>query len=268
MKDININRFIYLDSEILDSCCSQAFDGIITKNTSSRESSSSSDLAAHGEVDINGEAGAKVLGVGAKGSWSTKGGARGAIGKLDRSENTAECQPLDDRHNKLLEYLSDNKLLSYDIHNALIGDFIEFSGDITVIDKDIISAFSRDKAMLNNMLSLSTGEKTTSPAVDANSIAGILDIISFLMPYDVFAKVDDAIVVLKKESFKMGESVSPHMFGGKITVLGYVTNEICSTCTSDENAFAALMTGMNAALCGIFGANTMKIVCPISLYYK
>ena len=260
-------RIIYLDDEVLNSCNSQLIGGVEGSSTMSSTDSSSLGGAAELKTNVSAEGGINIPLAKFSGKGDASSGLPARVNNQTSHNRSTTICPYDNVHNALIERLSKDGLITTSLGDAQIGNIVNYSGSITIISKDMLSKFASNETIIQKFL-VTKDSQQNEPVFNVEEITDTLKLLNILIPYDVFAKVDNSIVVLRKDSFRTGSTISPHMFGGDATVFGYVTNNICSTCIDEDNAFSQFISQINAALCQMLDCQEMKVICPISIYYK
>ena len=91
-----------------------------------------------------------------------------------------------------------------------------------------------------------------------------------LIPYRRLLCIANDMVVLNDKYMRDSIDMTSFKFGGRIKVLGYITNKIDTT---DENkapsAFAQIGNALNQIMIPFFGNDKgLNIVHPIAIYYE
>jgi hypothetical protein len=92
-----------------------------------------------------------------------------------------------------------------------------------------------------------------------------------LVPYRRTLCIADNMVVLNDKYMRDSIDMTSFKFGGKIKVLGYITNKI-TTDTNDSTNISPLAQvgiGLNQIMLSFFGQqSSLNIVHPIAIYYE
>ena len=140
-----MRRFIYLDTDTLNSYIAQIYDGLVQTQETETQSSQATDKQSERTSNIGADADLKVFG-------------KGIEGKIDFTyrhlKDTSNTELISDVQTKLLHdnafdqlmnYLTKNKLLS----NLNIGDFIEINDEFYIMDLDYYKKIFSDKKFLD-----------------------------------------------------------------------------------------------------------------------
>ena len=140
-----MRRFIYLDTDTLNSYIAQIYDGLVQTQETETQSSQATDKQSERTSNLGADADLKVFG-------------KGIEGKIDFTyrhlKDTSNTELISDVQTKLLHdnafdqlmnYLTKNKLLS----NLNIGDFIEINDEFYIMDLDYYKKIFSDKKFLD-----------------------------------------------------------------------------------------------------------------------
>lgn len=297
-----MRRFIYLDTDTLNSYIAQIYDGLVQTQETETQSSQTSDKQSERTSDIGADTDLKVFG-------------KGIEGKIDFTyrhlKDTSNTELISDVQTKLLHdnafdqlmnYLNQNNLLS----NHNIGDFIEINDEFYIMDLDYYKKIFGDKKFLDflkksqrdkiqallkiqqdielsqeganfneikkNYTNLSKSKCAESDK-SYDDIKDIIDMLYTLVPYRRTLCIADNMVVLNDKYMRDNINMTSFKFGGKIKVLGYITNRIETATDTDESSgvspLAQVGIGLNQIMLSFFGQQTsLNIVHPIAIYYE
>lgn len=297
-----MRRFIYLDTDTLNSYIAQIYDGLVQTQETETQSSQTSDKQSERTSDIGADTDLKVFG-------------KGIEGKIDFTyrhlKDTSNTELISDVQTKLLHdnafdqlmnYLNQNNLLS----NHNIGDFIEINDEFYIMDLDYYKKIFGDKKFLDflkksqrdkiqallkiqqdielsqesanfneikkNYTNLSKSKCAESDK-NYDDIKDIIDMLYTLVPYRRTLCIADNMVVLNDKYMRDNINMTSFKFGGKIKVLGYITNRIETATDTDESSgvspLAQVGIGLNQIMLSFFGQqSSLNIVHPIAIYYE
>lgn len=297
-----MRRFIYLDTDTLNSYIAQIYDGLVQTQETETQSSQTSDKQSERTSDIGADTDLKVFG-------------KGIEGKIDFTyrhlKDTSNTELISDVQTKLLHdnafdqlmnYLKQNNLLS----NHNIGDFIEINDEFYIMDLDYYKKIFGDKKFLDflkksqrdkiqallkiqqdielsqeganfneikkNYTNLSKSKCAESDK-SYDDIKDIIDMLYTLVPYRRTLCIADNMVVLNDKYMRDNINMTSFKFGGKIKVLGYITNRIETATDTDESSgvspLAQVGIGLNQIMLPFFGQqSSLNIVHPIAIYYE
>lgn len=295
-----MRRFIYLDTDTLNSYIAQIYDGLVQTQETETQSSQATDKQSERTSNIGADADLKVFG-------------KGIEGKIDFTyrhlKDTSNTELISDVQTKLLHdnafdqlmnYLTKNKLLS----NLNIGDFIEINDEFYIMDLDYYKKIFSDKKFLDfikkserdkilALLKIQQDFELTQEGANSNEIKknytnlaknkcaesdkgyddikDIIDMLCRLVPYRRTLCIADNMVVLNDKYMRDNIDMTSFKFGGKIKVLGYITNKITTDATESSNIspLAQVGIGLNQIMLSFFGQqSSLNIVHPIAIYYE
>ena len=297
-----MRRFIYLDTDTLNSYIAQIYDGLVQTQETETQSSQTSDKQSERTSNIGADTDLKVFG-------------KGIEGKIDFTyrhlKDTSNTELISDVQTKLLHdnafdqlmnYLNQNNLLS----NHNIGDFIEINDEFYIMDLDYYKKIFGDKKFLDflkksqrdkiqallkiqqdielsqeganfneikkNYTNLSKSKCAESDK-SYDDIKDIIDMLYTLVPYRRTLCIADNMVVLNDKYMRDNINMTSFKFGGKIKVLGYITNRIETATDTDESSgvspLAQVGIGLTQIMLSFFGQqSSLNIVHPIAIYYE
>jgi hypothetical protein len=291
---IQMRRFIYLDSDNLNSYLAQIEKGLSTNNITEHQKGKSAISKEDESSTIIGDIGAKVLGIGANIKSELSDGKTQTEATDEFIKNIQEKALHDYSFDKVFDYIKTNNLIKET--NLEIGDFISTSGKITLLDFDYFTnLFSENGAMkfsyesnrleLNNCIkALPKGQKST-PEIqkqlsesekiikkseeDRKTTLRIIEVVKNTLPYKRFIMTENLLVTLDDNYFRDNPNIVAFKYGGNISLFGFVTN-IVSRDISDEydNVFSSMYKTVNSIMLDIFKEkDTIYIVHPIAVFY-
>ena len=288
-----MKRFLYLNSDTLSSYMSQIDDGLIKnkietlKNDSERLNSTKALIEGQASADL------KILGKGIEADVDSSLESNRQKKSSDSYSNSMEKIIFDEAVEKFEKYLSDNHCLE-DIDS--IGNFIKIEKEMFIVDLEYYkNIFSNDSVL--NFIKTSTvneryitkeseivktgnGNKATydkdklykeiKKEVDKeyDEVSKNIEAVLNIVPYNKFGIMDDYLISLDDEYFRDKTKVVAFKYGGKMTLLGHLTNIVNNDVNSDEsNIFSAFPSIINTFMLTFFNKKQIKIVHPIAIYY-
>ncbi len=288
-----MKRFLYLNSDTLSSYMSQIDDGLIKnkietlKNDSERLNSTKTLIEGQASADL------KILGKGIEADVDSSLESNRQKKSSDSYSNSMEKIIFDEAVEKFEKYLSDNHCLE-DIDS--IGNFIKIEKEMFIVDLEYYkNIFSNDSVL--NFIKTSTvneryitkeseivktgnGNKATydkdklykeiKKEVDKeyDEVSKNIEAVLNIVPYNKFGIMDDYLISLDDEYFRDKTKVVAFKYGGKMTLLGHLTNIVNNDVNSDEsNIFSTFPSIINTFMLTFFNKNQIKIVHPIAIYY-
>lgn len=257
--------FLYLNGDSLYSCISQINDGLPTITTSVNKKADSKEEKLD---DIN------------------------AL-NANTSLFSTEKKLYDEAFDKLKMYLESKNILKN--ANQVIGDFLEINEEMFIVDleyyknifsNDDILEFIKEDEVKNrivvekqNMQVSENGNKAIYDKgklekelrkqinLEYENIKKTINVILNIVPYNKFGIMGEYLIVLDDEYFRDKNKVVAYKYGGKMSMLGYLTNIVNNTSQEDENIFRTFPTIINTFMLNFFNKNEIKIIHPIAIYY-
>ena len=179
--------------------------------------------------------------------------------------------------------------------NQVIGDFLEINEEMFIVDleyyknifsNDDILEFIKEDEVKNrivvekqNMQVSENGNKAIYDKgklekelrkqinLEYENIKKTINVILNIVPYNKFGIMGEYLIVLDDEYFRDKNKVVAYKYGGKMSMLGYLTNIVNNTSQEDENIFRTFPTIINTFMLNFFNKNEIKIIHPIAIYY-
>lgn len=292
-----MRRFIYLDTETLNSYIAQIYDGLITSNEENKQYTNEINKEFSHSVSPNANIDFKVFNKGIEGKIeyifkSLKADKENAF------VNKVETKLLhDNAFDLLISHI--NEYTGF--KGEYIGNFIEIFDSFYILDflyyKELFSDenfinFIVDSAMENiikeaenkkaKLTTGTSGKKQIIKDIDNNiatirkkqiseymNTLKIIEIITKIIPYQRILCIGDCIVTLSDEFIRDDIQMSSFKYGGKIKVFGYITNIINKNTNPNLPIFAGVINQINSAILSeIINKNEIKIIHPIAIYYE
>ena len=292
-----MRRFIYLDTETLNSYIAQIYDGLITSNEENKQYTNEINKEFSHSVSPNANIDFKVF----------NKGIEGKIEYIFKSlKADKESAFVNKGETKLLHDNAFDLLISHineytGFKGEYIGNFIEIFDSFYILDflyyKELFSDenfinFIVDSAMENiikeaenkkaKLTTGTSGKKQIIKDIDNNiatirkkqiseymNTLKIIEIITKIIPYQRILCIGDCIVTLSDEFIRDDIQMSSFKYGGKIKVFGYITNIINKNTNPNLPIFAGVINQINSAILSeIINKNEIKIIHPIAIYYE
>jgi len=289
-----MRRFLYLNNDSIYSYISQMNDGLPTKftntNSSSKENEKETKANIDGKLDID----LKILGKGLGADLSADIGDVVSKITTNQQSNSMEKKIYDEAFDKFKQHLIDTKLLKKT--NINIGDFFEIYDEMFIVDLEYYkNIFSNDDVLdfiksseVENKFSIASSsientgngnkaeyekdklKKEIKKQVDLEyaGVKKIINAVLNIVPYNKFGIMGDYLIVLDDEYFRDKTKVVAYKYGGKMSMLGYLTNIVNNDVTQDDsNVFRTFPALINTFMLGFFNKTEIKITHPVAIYY-
>lgn len=292
-----MRRFIYLDTETLNSYIAQIYNGLISSNEENKQCVTESSKKSSHSVSPNAAIDFTLLGNGMEGKIEYI---------FERLKTNKDSTLVNNVETKLLHDNAFDLLINHinkhtDLKGESIGNFIEIFNAFYILDflyyKDLFSDenfinFLIDSSMQglineaeNKKAELITGTPNKKQIIKEieNKLAAIrkeqeskysntlklIDIITKIIPYQRVLCINNCIVTLSDEFIRDDIQMSSFKYGGKIKVFGYITNIIHRNTNQNLPIFAEIINQINSAILPeIINKDEVKIIHPIAIYYE
>lgn len=293
-----MKRFLYYNQDSVNSFLAQIENGLLVKENNTSEKSDSQSTTTGIQGDVTGDLSAKVLGIGAtlKGNIHADDSDTEVATTLIRSVQEKALH--DYAFDRIYNYVTEKNLANND--NPEIGDIVLINETPTFLDFNyFLSLFSengavkfsneQNKKTLDeeiNKIKASVPKGKQMPALlksqieelktsvnnaesERKNMLKMLDAIRNTIPYDRFVMTTNMLITLDDENFRDNPNIIAFKYGGKITIMGYVTNIITSEeKQTSNNDFAPLYDTINKVMLTMFKEqDKIYVVHPIALFY-
>lgn len=293
-----MRRFIYLDTEVINSYLAQIQNGLIKQEEKEHQQINTAENGVEKTLSVQGTIGGKILGIGAEGSsdYEYKRLKNNESSELVRDVETKIIH--DNSFDQLITYLIENNLLKKT--SSIVGDFVEFKDDFFVLDLDYYSSLFSDGPLLNYLKKqsadqirhkideeaqslsrdqLRTQQKDINKIIkesiqksDASydDVKNILDVLKAIVPYRLAICAGEYMVVLDEKYLRDNAKMTAFKYGDKIKIMGYITNLIEATSSIPETSiFSGLQSSINSIMLSFFNnAKKIVVVHPIAIFYE
>ena len=291
-----MRRFIYLDTDTLNSYLAQIFDGLLQGETHEHTVKTSDEK----EVTIGGEGNGKadfiLFGKGLEGS------VKAAYENLQKNVDEDTFRDVqtkmmhDNAFDHFATYLKTNNLTN----KNEIGSFISIEDDFYIFDIAFYQRLFEENGFFNLLEKLqaeSVKEKNeslykglnrdqrrnrdTQKKIDAKieeetatlhngfeSIKMIVDMLAAFLPYPQIMCISNYLVILNEKYLRDDLSKASFKYGGRIKLVGYITNKAVQD-NKAMSKFAQVNTSINSTMKMFFdNIDEMHIVHPIAIFYE
>ena len=285
-----MRRFLYLNNDSLYSYISQINDGLPTKVAKTNNFSEEKDKEIKADVNGKIDANFKLLGKGFGANLDADIGDVVSKTILNQQTDLMEKKIYDEAFDKLQKHLTDNRLLKEDnisylevyemfivdleyykniFSNDDVLDFIktsEVENKYSIASQSIVSTGNGNKAEYDKEKLKKEIEKQVNQEYEG--VKKIINAIFNIVPYNKFGIMNDYLIVLDDEYFRDKTKVVAYKYGGKMTMLGYMTNIVKNDVICDDsNVFRTFPTLINTFMLGFFNKSEIKIIHPVAIYY-
>lgn len=291
-----MRRFIHLDTDTLNSYLAQIFDGLIQSEDSETQHQKKVNKQNSVTTSLAGKIALKLFG---------KGVDANAQATYQHLKTVADDEMVRDVQTKIMHDNAFDQFMNYlHEHNLLngadVGDFLIVKDEFYIFDIAFYQKlFVKDGFvdMLTQIQDMNTRKEaekqteefareqrrskivqdkvneTVQEALDKNhenwdSLKKMVEMLAAIIPYPRILCISNYAVVLDEKYMRDNISTAAFKYGGKITVVGYITNKVMAQANSPISTFSSIGNSMNT-LTKVFFENIdeMYIVHPVAIYY-
>lgn len=290
-----MRRFIYYDKDGIESYLAQITGGISV--TSSKEITTGQEKGKINEnkKNINSDIGAKLAGIGAEIQEDITTGETNSQVASRLVKSLEEKVISDYAFDKVYDYFVNEKIIKTD--NFKIGDVITLNENVTFFDFDYFEklfsekgaytfSIKQQKNEIKNFKESLTNQQKQDMQVklklkeldeqiknaeeERKNLLETIDVAKNTLPYTRFVMTKDCLIVLNDSNFRDNPHNVAFKYGGKIDVIGYVTNIISedNELIVNENNFSEIYKFVNQVLLKLYNNKTkIYVIHPLAMYY-
>lgn len=291
-----MRRFIYLDTDTLNSYLAQIFDGLIQTQESEKSTGKKNEKQNRFASSLGGQIAVKLFG---KGIDANAQATYEHLKTVANDEMVRDVQTKimhDNAFDEFASYLKDNNLLG----GTDIGKFISVEDDFYIFDIAFYQKLFAEKGFVSGLKEIQKSniqkeaeqkvqelnreqqrgknlQKQVRDIVDAATAKSeeeftaaetLINMIASIIPYPQILCISNYVVVLNEEYLRDDLSTAAFKYGGKVKVVGYITNKVMAQSNTHVSAFAGIGNSINALMKIFFeNADEMFIVHPVAIYY-
>lgn len=293
-----MRRFIYLDTDTLNSYLAQIFDGLVQESETESSKGKTTEKQNRFGANLTGQIALKLFG---KGVDSTAQATYEHLKTVANEDIVRDVQTKIMHDNAFVQFVSHLQEKSL-IREAdiQIGNFISIEDSFYIFDISFYQSLFSEKGFVGLLEEIQkqntqkeaeqqfgelTREQRRNKDVKGkiaeiveesnaknhegyDAIRKMIDMLAAIIPYPQVLCIRNFMVILDEKYMRDSLSTAAFKYGGKIKVVGYVTNKVNAQANTPVSMFAGIGNSINA-LMKIFFENTdeMYIVHPIAIYY-
>ena len=109
---------------------------------------------------------------------------------------------------------------------------------------------------------------TSKNEEEYKSAEALINMLASIIPYPQILCISNYLVVLNEKYLRDNISTAAFKYGGKVKVVGYITNKVMAQSNTHTSAFAEIGASINALMKIFFeNADEMFVVHPVAIYY-
>ena len=291
-----MRRFIYLDIDTLNSYLAQIFDGVIQSQETEKTVGKKREKQHRFINSLGGQIAFKLFG---------KGVDANAQATYEHLKTVANDEMVRDVQTKIMHDNAFDEFASYLKEHSLlagteIGNFVSIEDDFYIFDiaffqklfsaggfvsgiKEIqksnfekeaekkVQELPREQQRSKNLqrqIKEMVDAATSKNEEEFKAAENLINMLASIIPYPQILCISNYIVVLNEKYLRDDLSTAAFKYGGKIKVVGYITNKVAAQGNTHVSAFASIGNSINA-LMNIFFENVdeMYIIHPVAIYY-
>lgn len=291
-----MRKFIYLDTDTLNSYLAQIFNGLTQQQETEISTGKKKEKQNRFSGNLGGQIAFKLFG---KGVDATAEATYEHLKTVANDEMVKDVQTKimhDNAFNEFATYMHEKDLLG----GNEIGNFIEIEDDFYIFDiafyqklfnengfvsglKEIqksniqkeaeqrVLKLNRDQRRdkdLQNKIQEIVNEEVAKNDEEFSTAEKLIDMLASIIPYPQIICISNYLVVLNEKYLRDDLSTAAFKYGGKIKVVGYITNKVMIQNNTNLSVFANIGNSINALIKIFFeNADEMYIVHPVAIYY-
>ncbi len=291
-----MRRFIYLNTDTLNSYLAQIFGGLVQSKEIEVSKNKKKEKQNRFSNNLAGQIAFKLFG---KGIDATAQATYEHLKTVADDEMVRDVQTKimhDNAFDDFVAYLNDNNLLS----GIEIGNFVSISDEFYIFDIDFFQKLFEENGFVSGLKDIQKSniqkeaeqkvqelnreqqrgknlQRQVKDFVDAATSKSeeeflaaekLINMLASIIPYPQIMCISNYVVVLDEQYMRDDLSTAAFKYGGKVKVVGYITNKVNASSNTHVSAFAGIGNSINA-LMKIFFENVdeMYIVHPVAIYY-
>ena len=254
-----MRRFIYYDKEGIESYLAQITGGISLASSKEITSSQEKNEVKKESQNINLDIGGKIAGIGA-----------GIKKDVTIGESNGQIVT------NLVRSLNENVVFfDFDYFEKLFSEKGAYNFSINQQKKELkdliksLNCQQKQDTQVKKFLK-ETDEKIKSAEIERNYLLNIIDAAKSTLPYTRFIMTEECLIVLSDNNFRDNPKNVAFKYGGKIDIVGYVTNIISKDgeLASSNNNLSEIYKFVNQILLSLYNNKTkIYVIHPLAMYY-
>lgn len=291
-----MRRFIYLDTDTLNSYLAQIFDGLLQSKETEKSANKKKEKQNRFANNVGGQIALKLFG---------KGIDANAQATYEHLKTVANDEMVRDVQTKIMHDNAFDEFVSYLNENNLwgeseIGNFVSVEDDFYIFDIAFFQKLFAEQGFISGLKEIQQNniqkeaeqrvqelnrkqqrdknlQRQVKEIVDAATAKNedefeaaekLINMLASIIPYPQMMCISNYVVAFKEEYLRDDLSAAAFKYGGKIKVVGYITNKVTAQANTHVSAFAGIGNSINELLKIFFeNVDEMYIVHPVAIYY-
>lgn len=293
---MRMRRFIYLDTDTLNSYLAQMFDGLVQSEDSETQYKKVVNKQNSIKTSLAGKIAFKLFG---------KGIDANAQATYQHLKSVADDEMVRDVQTKIMHDNAFDQFMNYLYEHNLsegndIGSFLVVKDEFYIFDIAFYQKLFVENGFIDMLMQIQDmnikkeAEEQTEEfpreqrrnkntqgrmneavqnALDKNhenwdSLKKMVEMLAAIIPYPRILCISNYVVVLEEKCMRDNISTAAFKYGGKITVVGYITNKVMAQANTPISTFSGIGDSMNTLTKMFFeNIDEMYIVHPVAIYY-
>ena len=293
-----MRRFIYLDTDTLNSYLAQIFDGLIQEREVETSKGKTTEKQNRFGTNLAGQIALKLFGKGVEATAQATYEHLKTVANEDMVRDVQTKIMHDNAFDQFVSHLQEKDLLRES--DIQIGNFVSIEDEFYIFDITFYQKLFDEKGFVGLLegiqkqkiqkeadqkfetlprkqrRSKDTKDWIEKLVEDANAktheeydaARKILEMLAAIIPYPQVLCINNFMVILDEKYMRDNLSTAAFKYGGKIKVLGYITNKITAQSNPLGSVFAGVGNSINAVMKILYpNTDEMYIVHPVAIYY-
>lgn len=293
-----MKRFLYYNQDSVNSFLAQIEQGLLVKASAGQEEADSYSDTTGIRTNLTGDLSAKVFGIGTALKGDICGEDTGTEVTTDLIRNVQEKVMHDYAFDRVYNHVISNALVNN--NNPAIGDIVLVNEVPTFLDFNYFQALFAE----NGAVKMSNDQNKRNLESQIHKIKAVvpkgnplppevkqqieevraavnnaeperketlktIEVVRNTLPYNRFLMTENMLMPLDDENFRDNPDIVAFKYGGKMSILGYVTNIVTAGNTPlRNNSFASMYDTVNQIMLSLFeNQDKIYIVHPVALFY-
>ena len=293
-----MRRFIYLDTDTLNSYLAQIFDGLTREREVETSKGKTTEKQNSFRTNLAGQIALKLFGKGVDATAQATYEHLKTVANEDMVRDVQTKIMHDNAFDQFVSHLREKDLLRES--DMQIGNFVSIEDEFYIFDITFYQRLFDEKGFVGLLegiqkqkiqkeadqkfetlprkqrRSKDTKDWIDKLVEDANTktheeyddARKILEMLAAIIPYPRVLCINNFMVILDEKYMRDNLSTAAFKYGGKIKVLGYITNKITAQSNTLGSVFAGVGNSINAVMKILYpNTDEMYIVHPVAIYY-
>lgn len=267
-----MRKYLYINDELVKSFIAQINKGWINECVKTKTYNEiKKDELQIGSI-VNGELSANVLFAKAKANGTVSASENNGLQSKNESSVTNEVVLHDYAIDIIIENLEQNKKIVKNITNFSIGDIVQLNNEMNTMDMAYLRKLFEESDFVKYIPQTPQTNSLINNAdmsdLPQNQYISLIKTVECALPFKRSPIVENCIIACEDKYFRDNPEVVAFKYGGKPTVLGYVTNVIINKELVNNDLFIGLIDNVNKVMFKLINKDKLYIINPIAIFYN